>query len=78
MPPEPVHDTARSTICATFDEYIATLPRWERDLLVYVAENFCHDSSSYELLQQSNAKILIASDGGHEDDYGSFGGRNAT
>jgi hypothetical protein len=73
MPTEPVHDTARSTICATFDEYIATLPRWERDLLVYVAEYFCPDSSLYELLQQSNVKILIASDGGHKDDYGSFG-----
>jgi hypothetical protein len=31
------------------------------------------DSSLYELLQQSNVKILIASDGGHRDDYGSFG-----
>jgi hypothetical protein len=38
MPPEPVHDAARSKICAMFDEYIATLRRWERDLLVYVAK----------------------------------------
>jgi hypothetical protein len=59
--------------CATFDEYIATLPRWERDLLVCVAEYFCPDSSLHELQQQSNVKIIIASDGGHKDDYGSFG-----
>ena len=73
MPPEPMHEPALSTICATFDEYIATLPRWERNLLLYVAEYFCPDSSLYELLQQSNVKILIASDGGHKDDYDSFG-----
>jgi hypothetical protein len=73
MPPEPVHDAARSPICATFEEYIATLPLWERGLLVYVAEFFCPDSSLYELLQQSSVEILIASDGGHKDDYGSFG-----
>jgi hypothetical protein len=72
MPPEPVHDAARSPICATFEEYLATLPLWVRDLLVYVTEYSCPDSSSYGLLQQRNVNILVASDGGHEDGYGSF------
>jgi hypothetical protein len=34
MPPEPVHDAARSPISTT-------LPLWERDLLVYVKADFC-------------------------------------
>jgi hypothetical protein len=60
MPPEPVHDVARSPIRATFAEYIATLTLWEGDLLVYVSEYYCPKSSLYELLQQRNVKILIA------------------
>jgi hypothetical protein len=33
----------------------------------------CPASSLCELLQQTNVNIVVASDGGHKDDYGSFG-----
>jgi hypothetical protein len=52
---------------------VATLPLWERDLLAHATEVCCPDSSLYELLQLWNINILVASDGGHKDDYGSFG-----
>jgi hypothetical protein len=42
-------------------------------VLAYVSADFYTDSVVYELLQQSNVKILVASDGGHKDDYGSLG-----
>jgi hypothetical protein len=58
---------------ATFADYVATLPLWERDLLAHATEEHCPDSSLYELLQQTNVNILVASDGGRKDDYGSFG-----
>jgi hypothetical protein len=72
MPPEPSHDTVRAPINATFADYVATLPLWERDLLAHATEDHCPDSSLYGLLQQTNINILVASDGGHNDDYGSF------
>jgi hypothetical protein len=46
---------------------------WERDLLAHATEEHCSDSPLYELLQQTNVNILVASDGSHKDDYGSFG-----
>jgi hypothetical protein len=73
MPLEPAHDAVRSPINATFADYVATLPLWERDLLAHATEEHCPDSSLCELLQQTNVNILVASDGGHKDDYGSFG-----
>jgi hypothetical protein len=57
------HAAARSPICASFDKYIATLPLC----------SLTSRRTSVPILQQSNVKILIASDGGHKDDYGSFG-----
>jgi hypothetical protein len=36
-------------------------------------EVYCPDSSLYEFLQHRNVNILVASDGGKKDDYGSFG-----
>jgi hypothetical protein len=73
MPPELVHDAARVPICATFADYVAILPLWERDLLAHATEVYCPDSSLYELLQQRNVNILVASDGGHKNDHASFG-----
>jgi hypothetical protein len=46
---------------------------WERDLLAHATKEYCPASSLCELLQQKNVNILVASDGGHKDDYGSFG-----
>jgi hypothetical protein len=48
-----------------------------RDLIVHNTEFHCPDFS-HELLQQENVNILVANDGGHKDDYGSFwlGDRN--
>jgi hypothetical protein len=73
MPSEPVHDAIRSPICVTSADYIATIPLWERELLAHATKEFCPDSSLYDLLQQRNVDILVAGDGGHKDDYGSFG-----
>jgi hypothetical protein len=73
MPLEPVHDAVRAPINATFTDYVATLPLWERDLLAHATEEHCPASSLYEVPQQTNVNILVASDGGHQDDYGSFG-----
>jgi hypothetical protein len=56
-----------------FADYIATSPPWERDLLAHATENFCRGSPLYDLPQQRNVNILVASDGGHKDDYVSFG-----
>jgi hypothetical protein len=44
-----------------------------RDLLAHAREEFCPESSLYELLQQKNVIILVGSDGGHKDDCSSFG-----
>jgi hypothetical protein len=44
-----------------------------RNLLAHATEEYCPDYSLYKLLQQTNVDILVASDGGHKDDYGSFG-----
>jgi hypothetical protein len=71
MPTEPVHDTAQSTICATFDEYIATLPRWERDLLVYVAEHLKPSSA----VQPTSAMHLDPRAGSFSHCYRHFGGK---
>jgi hypothetical protein len=73
MQTEPVHDAARALSCATFAAYVATLPLWEQDLLAQATEVYCPDSSLYELLQQRDVDILVASDGGQKDDFGSFG-----
>jgi hypothetical protein len=73
MQTEPVHDAARALNCDTFAAYVATLPLWEQDLLAQATEVYCPDSSLYELLQQRNVNILVASDGGQKDDFGSFG-----
>jgi hypothetical protein len=73
MPSEPARDAARATACATFANYVATLPQWQRDLIARATEIHCPDSSLCELLQQRNVNILVASDGGQKDDYGSFG-----
>jgi hypothetical protein len=70
---EPVQDAVQAPICVTFADYVATLPLWDRDLIKLNIESYCPDSSLCELLQQENVKILAASDGGHKDDYGSFG-----
>jgi hypothetical protein len=67
MPPEAVHDTARPPICESFAEYVATLPPWEGDLLAHAMEEFYPESSFYELLQQKDANILVASDGSHKE-----------
>jgi hypothetical protein len=56
---------ARAPINATFADYVATVPLWERDLLAHATEEHCPDSSLYEVLQQTNVNILVASDGGH-------------
>jgi hypothetical protein len=69
LEPEAVYETARTSIT----EYVATLPPSIRDLLAHATEEFYPESFLYELLKQKNAKILVASDGGHKDDYGSFG-----
>jgi hypothetical protein len=45
----------------------------EEDLIVHNTEFHCPDFSLHELLQQENVNILVANDGGHKDDYGSFG-----
>jgi hypothetical protein len=73
MPFEAVHDTARTPICETSAEYVATLPACGGEPLAHATETYCPDSSFYELLQQKNTNILLASDGGHKDVYGSFG-----
>jgi hypothetical protein len=73
MPLEPAHDAVRAPINPTFADYVAILPLWERDLLAHATEDHYPDSSLCELLQQTNVNILVASDGGHKDDYGSFG-----
>jgi hypothetical protein len=56
-----------------FADYVATLPLWQRDLIARATEINCPDSSLYELLQQRNVSVLVASDGDQKDDYGSFG-----
>mgnify|MGYP000512119673 CR=1 FL=1 len=71
--PEPVQNAAQAPICATFTDYLATLPLWEWDLIKHDLESYFPDNSLCELLQTKNVDILGASDGGHEDDYGSFG-----
>jgi hypothetical protein len=73
MPPEAVHDTARTSTCETFAEHVATLPQWERELLAPATEQSFPDSSLYELLLQENTTILATSDGGQKYDLGSFG-----
>ena len=73
MPHEPAHDAERAPKYTTFDEYVATLPMWIRDMIAHATETHCPDSSLYELLQQGNTNILVASDGGQKDEYGSFG-----
>ncbi len=73
LPPETGHDAIRDPKVATFADYVATLPLWEQDLLADATEVECPDSSLYELLQQRNVNILVASDGGHNDDCGSYG-----
>jgi hypothetical protein len=70
---EPVHDTARAPTCATFADYVTTLPLHVRDLLAHAKDIHCPDSSLYELLQQKNVNILVASNGGHKGTHGSFG-----
>jgi hypothetical protein len=72
-PHEPVPDTVRPPICATFADYVTTLPQWERDLLAKAMEDPFPDTPLNQLLQQRNVNILVASDGGHKTDYGSFG-----
>jgi hypothetical protein len=73
MQTELVHDAARALNCVTFAAYVATLPLWEQDPLAQATEVNCPDSSLYELLKQRNVNILVASDGGKKDDFGSFG-----
>jgi hypothetical protein len=67
----------RPSLCTTrhksITDYIATLPQWERDPIAHATDNFFPDSFLYQLLQQRNVEILVASDSGHKDDYGSFG-----
>jgi hypothetical protein len=48
MPPEPAHNAVRAPINATFADYVATVPLWERDLLAHATEELCPDSSLYE------------------------------
>jgi hypothetical protein len=72
-PPEPVQNAVQTPICATFTDYLATLPLWERDLIKHNLESYFPDTSLCELLQQKNVNTLAASDGGHKDDYGSYG-----
>jgi hypothetical protein len=45
----------------------------KQDLIAHTTEGFLPDSSLYELLHKRNVNILVASDGGHVDVYGSFG-----
>jgi hypothetical protein len=67
-----VQDAVQAPICATFTDYLATLPVWERGLIKYNLESCFPDTSLCELLKQKNDNILAASDGDHKDDYGSF------
>jgi len=57
-----------------FWAYIETLPAWERDLLLSVVIFPEWD----DIIDQEETKILGVSDGGHKDDYGSFGWAIAT
>jgi len=52
-----------------FWAYIETLPAWERNLLLSVVIFPEWD----DIIDQEGTKILGVSDGGHKDDYGSFG-----
>jgi hypothetical protein len=66
-----VHDAIRTPICATLADDITTLTQWERDPIAHVTEDFSSDSPLYQVLQRRNVYILVASDGGHKDGYGS-------
>ena len=68
---EPTIDTAL-TQCASFADYASSLPSWEQGLLVH-ATGYSDATPLYDLLQQHGTKLLIASDGGHHAEYGSFG-----
>jgi hypothetical protein len=48
---EPVPDAIRPPICATFADYVMTLPQCERDLLSKATEDPCPDTPLYHLLQ---------------------------
>jgi hypothetical protein len=48
MPPEAMHDTARTPICGTFSEYVASLPPCR--LLAHGMQEFYPEFSLYELL----------------------------
>jgi hypothetical protein len=52
---------------------LTPLPLHVRDLLAHAKEVHCPDSSLYELLQQKNVNILVASNGGHKGTHCSFG-----
>jgi hypothetical protein len=72
-PLEPAREEERPTNSDTLADHITTLPLWERDLIAPAMEGFLPDSSLYEVLHKRNVNILVASDGGHVDAYGSFG-----
>jgi hypothetical protein len=55
--------SSRSDFFTSSDDMVASLS----------CDDFCPDSSLYELLEQRNVNIPVASDGGHKDDYGFFG-----
>jgi hypothetical protein len=48
------------------------LPMWEQDLLKH-AKEYIKATPLYELVQQKEIKLLIVSDGGAYEEYGSFG-----
>jgi hypothetical protein len=74
LPAKTVTDTTSPRICATFADYVASLPQWEQDLLVHVKE-YVLATPLFEVLQKQNANLLAVSDGGADAalNYGSFG-----
>jgi hypothetical protein len=52
-----MQDVVQSSIRVTFADYIATLPPWERDLLVRNTEFHCPDYSLLRVTQQENVNI---------------------
>ena len=69
MNPEIRTDPARAY---TWEDFIVTLPVWERDLLKEFTERYDSSEPLYLKLQQQGT-IFVVSDGGAAGNYGSFG-----
>jgi hypothetical protein len=64
-----VFDTRLSSTCATFPDYVTTLPMWERALLVHAMEK----PIATPVGATKDATLLVISDEDAIDEYGSFG-----